>query len=376
VRRDLEQQLDALNAQVIEADDKLKDVKACLSKAGQIVSLGEANTVSIEAVPGKARDLLSRAQVSISGRSGARLPLGRHGAGTQSVSVLFLFESFLKTMLAGIYGPGAVPMLAVEEPETHLHPSAVRALWSSLSDMPGQKIVATHSGDLLAKVPLGSIRRFCHDGVGVAVRRLGDSTLSPDDVRKLALHVRATRGELLFARCWLLVEGATEVWLFEGIADVLGVDLERCGVRLVQYAQVMPDPFIRLADDLGIQWFCLADGDEGGRRKVKAVPGLLGTRPPSDHLLLLDEAPVEHHLCRAGFGHVYEANISDQKRASVPSPGSADYWPQVVKAQGKRKSKEELVLEVVDAIRVGGEQSVPPVLRQVLEQTVRLARRP
>lgn len=374
VRMQLEEDLDALNARVIEADPKLKEVKQRLEKAGRIVSIHETDPIAIEAVPGRARDLLSRAQVSVSGRTGARLPMGRHGAGTQSLSVLFLFESFLSSMLETIYGASSVPIIAIEEPEAHLHPAAARAMWTAISDLPGQKLIATHSGDLLARVPLTSVRRFCNDGAGIRVRRLQAGTLSQDDERKVAIHVRATRGELLFARSWLLVEGATEVWLFEGIAEILGLDLERAGVRIVQYSQVWPSPLIRLANELGIEWFLLADGDSAGQKYKRAAIDLLGTRKEAEHVLALSESTVEVSLCNAGFGAPYEANVSSQKRASITaSKGTTDYWEQVYKAQSDRKPKEALVLEAVDAIRAKGSPAIPAALRGALEAVIQLA---
>jgi putative ATP-dependent endonuclease of OLD family len=373
VRKELEKDLDALNARVIAADDKLKDVKERLEKTGGIVSIRESDAISIEAVPGRARDLLSRAQVTVSGRTGARLPMVRHGAGTQSLSVLFLFESFLNSMLETLYGAGSVPIVAVEEPEAHLHPAAARALWKAISDMPGQKLVATHSGDLLARVPLSNLRRFCHDGTGIAVRRLQPGTLDADDTRKMALHVRATRGELLFARSWLLVEGATEVWLFEGIADVLGMDLEREGVRIVQYAQVMPDPFIRLADDLGIGWFVISDGDPGGQEKTKGVAGLLKGRDRAKHFHVLGDLNVEVHLCKAGFGDVYLSHVAPQKKANITVGVAAEnYWDQVVSATPNR-GKEARAIKVVEEMGRRGTASVPPVLKSVLDSVIELA---
>ena len=51
-------------------------------------------------------------------------------------------------------------MLALEEPATHLHPYAIRALSSMIKGFAGQKIIATHSGDLISDVGLLSIRRF------------------------------------------------------------------------------------------------------------------------------------------------------------------------------------------------------------------------
>ena len=63
VRIELETQLDALNAKVIASDEKLRDVVTRLEKTGGIVAIGSTNAVTIEAVPGKARDLLSRVPV-------------------------------------------------------------------------------------------------------------------------------------------------------------------------------------------------------------------------------------------------------------------------------------------------------------------------
>jgi putative ATP-dependent endonuclease of OLD family len=73
--------------------------------------------------------------------------------------------------------------------------------------IPGQKIISTHSGDLLSEVPLEAITRlYKRDGVTVA-SRLKDVSLEPDDLRKFNFHIRHARGELLFARCWILGEG-------------------------------------------------------------------------------------------------------------------------------------------------------------------------
>lgn len=373
VRKELELELEALNAKVIASEEKLKGVAERIEKAGGIVSLGDKDPVTIEAVPGRARDLLARAQVSISGRTGARLPMARHGAGTQSLSVLFLFDAFLNSMLERIYGPGSSPIVAVEEPEAHLHPSAARALWTALSELPGQKIIATHSGDLLARVPLENVRRFSHDATGISVKQVPVGFLDADDARKIALHVRASRGELLFARAWLLVEGATEHSVMGSLADLLDIDLDRAGVRIVQYAQVSVAALIRLANQLGIAWFCLADGDRAGQGYKKAARDLLGSRAEADHVLALPDSTIEVHLCQAGFGAAYQANIAPQKRAQVTaSPGDPLYWDQVYAAQTNRP-KEALALEAMSEIRGAGAAAAPPVLKGVLEAVLRLA---
>ena len=68
------------------------------------------------------------------------------------------------------------PIVALEEPEAHLHPSAVRALWGIVCGITGQKLISTHSGVLLIRTSTSTIRRLgTADGIvsfrvpGVAV---------------------------------------------------------------------------------------------------------------------------------------------------------------------------------------------------------------
>ena len=59
-------------------------------------------------------------------------------------------------------------------------------------------------------MPLKSIRRLARKNGEIQVFRLGEKTLTDKDERKIGYHVRAKRGGLLFARCWLLIEGESE----------------------------------------------------------------------------------------------------------------------------------------------------------------------
>ena len=68
-----------------------------LGKVQELVALGGQDVVSVDAVPARVFDMLNRTQVSIASATGARLPIGRHGEGTQSLTVLMLFDAFLKS---------------------------------------------------------------------------------------------------------------------------------------------------------------------------------------------------------------------------------------------------------------------------------------
>jgi putative ATP-dependent endonuclease of the OLD family len=371
IKTQLEQELAALNAKILNADQRLRDVSTNLGKAQQVVTLGQTNTVTIDAVPTQVWDLLSRAQVNVAAVTGAPLPLLKHGVGTQSLASIFLFEAFLAAGLGNV-DPLASSMLQIEEPEAHLHPSAIRSLWPTLTRTQGQKIVATHSGDLLSEVPLEAIRRLFRTQNGIQVSRLTPGSLTPDELFKVRFHVRSYRGELLFARVWLLHEGQTEYWLLTEAAKIAGLKLEEKGVRLVEYADVGIEPVIKLADQFGIGWHCLFDGDAEGQKNLAKASALLNGRNPNVHLSTIPAPDSDHFVCANGYGTIYEQNVNPQKASQITCrPGDPNYWPQVIGAQPKR-FKVPCILKVVQHMEAQGAAAVPVFLQTVLQTAIAL----
>ena len=118
----------------------------------------------------------------------------------------------------------------------------------------GQKIIATHSGTLLARARLSSTRRLTrHDGV-VKEWRVPEGALSADELRRYSYHLRSRRAAASFARCWLLVEGETEYWLIDELARVCGYELASEGVTCVEFAQCGVSAVLKVAGHLGIEW--------------------------------------------------------------------------------------------------------------------------
>lgn len=75
VRKELEEALSALNQKVLDAHTTFDEVKERLKSTTHLVPLGGDEPVHIQALPGKVFDLLSKTQVMLTSRSGARLPL-------------------------------------------------------------------------------------------------------------------------------------------------------------------------------------------------------------------------------------------------------------------------------------------------------------
>lgn len=116
---------------------------------------------------------MSRAQIILrNAPTHPWLPLANHGQGLQSLSIIFLFQAFVAQLLVSEYLPESAPLLVLEEPETHLHPQAARTLWTRIQDLPGQKVLSTHSPYFLQKAPFRSLRLVSMGQNGTEVQAL------------------------------------------------------------------------------------------------------------------------------------------------------------------------------------------------------------
>ncbi len=366
-KAEIERKLREVNDLVVASHTTFEQAKDRLRTVQEIVPMASGEAVSIEAVPGRIFDMLARAQVHLGTYTGAKVPVDRHGEGTQSLAVLMLFSAFLDASSSG------AAIVALEEPEVHLHPCAVRALWNVVSGIGGQKLVSTHSGDLVSEIPTSALRRLVRASTGSRVFRLRPGTLTPDEERKFNFHIRFARGELLFAKCWLLVEGETEVILLTEIAHHLDINLEQAGVRCVTYQHAGIELFLKVARDLGISWCVLADNDSQGAADHRHVRSYAGGGNLADLLHVMPEDNIERYLCSAGFGSVYEGCLSRQTKPRVTvAKEDPQYWTQVLEAIKNALNKPAAALKVA-ALICSGTVPVPPLLEETIRAAVALA---
>ena len=168
--------LDKLNSKLLQADPRLGKIADTLSSATRVAARSEGGEVDLRLVPLKSWDLLSKAQIIMRNeRSWPWLPLQRHGQGVQSLSVIFLFQAFVEHLLSELYEADSAPVLALEEPETHLHPHAARTLWAHVNGLPGQKLITTHSPYFVQHVSFRDLRLVRLTDHGTEVRSLPES---------------------------------------------------------------------------------------------------------------------------------------------------------------------------------------------------------
>ncbi len=175
--------LDLLNRRLLKADPRLRDIAETLSGATRIAARDREGGLGLRMVPLKMWDLLSKAEIILRNEPDSPwLPLLRQGQGIQSLSVIFLFQAFVEHLVQELYEQDSEPVLALEEPETHLHPQAARTLWTHVRALPGQKIVTTHSPYFVQHVPFRDLRlvRLTDEGTQVKSLPASFSASIPD----------------------------------------------------------------------------------------------------------------------------------------------------------------------------------------------------
>jgi len=107
----------------------------------------------------------------------------------------------------------------------------------------------------------------------VAALRYNCRTLpSKEDEEELGFHGRRVRGEIFFARRWIMVEGVTEHLLLHALGKALGWCLDDHGVAVIDFQQSgSAGIYPALADAFQIPWQMIHDGDGEGTKFRKQL---------------------------------------------------------------------------------------------------------
>lgn len=202
--------------------------------------------------------------------------------GANVLYLALLLESLLQQRNAKAF---VTTILAVEEPEAHLHVTLQRHLFRHLLHTEATLILTTHSPHIAAVAPLASY---------VVLRSTGDRgtlgtttatiQLTADQRDDLERYMDQTRAELLFASYVILVEGQAETHVVPALAKACGFDLDEYGVVVASVQGTDFAPYVALlgAGGLQVPYAVVTDGDvdakrvwfrEGGlRRAILLIP--------------------------------------------------------------------------------------------------------
>jgi putative ATP-dependent endonuclease of OLD family len=250
----LAQKIDDLHV-AVDAAGSLVDFKQSLASALTSALPRSVATQDLRVTPGGARadDPLAGASVGLA-EHGTYASIAEQSDGVRSLAAFAIY---------GMVHDGA-NVVAIDEPEMHLHPAAQRALAASLALAEGQRVLATHSSGVVSQFDPSHVVVL---GTSGKPRQLATSSRAA--ARGFALRWWRTRVvEPLTARALCIVEGVSDRLVLERVSLALGRDLDMAGVHVFELDggdtfQTAYDLFG--PDGFGLKIFGLADEDKRER---------------------------------------------------------------------------------------------------------------
>ncbi len=363
-------------------------------------SFGE---LSFSALPSNHKEFLQTLQILLR-NPGDKSVFGilDHGEGTQSITVIFLMISYAKSI------GYREPIIAVEEPENHLHPHSTRALVSYLWSIPHQVILTTHSTEVANMVTPDQIVLLKRKGNSTVSRYIPEGYFNKKEIRTIGRYVRTSGSEMYFAKCVLLVEGDTERVALPIFSKALGIDLDQLGISVIGVSGA--GDFSLLArllhqNSLDIPSYIMCDNDTAGwnfafEMKKKGLINIniegekgevLRNNLESVGVFVLPSGNFEQYIIDQGYLDAYEKAISVvfgenkldsyiQKREREENDSNfknSERSYKVLKFISKYKRKPELAIEVAEILSNtdSGQMHIPEYFKKVLLAMQVLAKR-
>lgn len=266
----IESMIELLNEEVVSSSDILSNIRTNLEYLDTAMdSHGEG--VKITPFAKSVRDLNKGLSIYYADHQDS-FSMEYHGMGTRSWSSLLTLKSFISFISLNTQKNNSVffPILAIEEPEAHLHPNAQKKLFRQIDAIEGQKIISTHSPYIAAEANIGQIRNF-YKGSPVTCGKIDASSLTDEDIRKINRQVTNTRGEIFFSKLIVFFEGETEEQALPIFAQKhfnktpveMGLDFVGVG----GYGNYLP--FLRFAEALKIPWLIFSDAENTPDKNIK-----------------------------------------------------------------------------------------------------------
>lgn len=207
-------------------------------------------------------ELLAFLRLVLSDDSDFVIPATHNGLGYNNLVFMSLLLSKMQVDSDGRYlGSNAkiFPILLVEEPEAHLHPSMQNKLFKFFNEEQvrehkvRQLIATTHSTHIASAISLDQMIVLHEEENSTTIGYPGEVFGTEIDGKTSKQYVErfldATKADMLFAQRLILVEGLAEQLLLPILAKYLGYDLKDFHISIINIGGRYFDHFLKLFDD-------------------------------------------------------------------------------------------------------------------------------
>lgn len=157
----------------------------------------------------------------------------------------------------------AVTILAIEEPEAHLHPVNQRLIYKDvIQNSNNSVLLTTHSTHITAIAPINSIVHLHNDGMReTEIHATATMQMDEGEFLDVERYLDVKRGEIYLGKAVLLVEGIAEEYLIPRFAELLGKPLDEKGIIVCNINCTNFTPYVKLLHSLAIPYAVITDGD-------------------------------------------------------------------------------------------------------------------
>lgn len=221
----------------------------------------------------------------ISGTANESLPSSHNGLGYKNlIKMEFLLAAFAKDIEKR--GVACVPLLFIEEPESHMHPQMQTAFAAylekflgKLSDVKIQTFLTSHSAHIANTMEFSKVRYTQKSNTGVIYKNLNTFAQDhPNNVDFIRKYLTLTKCDLFFADKAIFVEGASERLLLPDMIEKCekSGEFSHCKYplsaqyyALIEIGGAYAHKFIPFIDFLGVPCLILTDLDSVANSKGK-----------------------------------------------------------------------------------------------------------
>lgn len=320
------------DADIVEIEEKIKELNdTAIAKSNvlthlqeilkQIESAVESKKSEVKITPftKKIRDLSKGLSIQY-GTEENSFTMDYHGMGTRSWTSLLSFKAFilLNEIEAQKEEKNIFPIITIEEPEAHLHPDAQKRLYKQMAEIPGQKIISTHSPYVAACAKLSELRSLYKDDGNLYIGKINVNILNPEQKRRLKQSVINSKGEILFSKALILFEGETEEQALPLMAEKFFN--ENIAMKGIDFVSVNGAgnyfSFIHLANSFHIPWYLFSDGEtnvvDNIEKNIRKAMGdaSLNMRNMPNVFIISNNGDFEQMLIDDGFEDEIEQSIN------------------------------------------------------------------